>query len=130
MTQVDRMGTPGSIDARMMQRANSPPAAMPSPPLEKPTQLKVKVKYDAGNYTTTLIVPLNITYQSLKDRIDAKLQRSTAVSLASGLVKLKYMDDGDKVSVQDDDDVQEAFDTWREQEKNVMAMGEVVLYIE
>ena len=62
-----------------------------------------------------LVVPSNITYQSLKDRIDAKLQRSTSLSLSSGSVRLKYLDDEDYVSIQSDEDVAIAFETWKEQ---------------
>ena len=53
---------------------------------------------------------MNITYQSLKDRIDAKLQRSTNLTLgtaAAGMpsenvVKLKYLDEDDYVTLRDD----------------------------
>jgi len=79
----------------------------------------------------TLVVPTNISYQSLRDRIDAKLQRSTNVSLSSGQVKLKYIDEDDFVSILSDEDVQTAFETWREQQRDqVMAgqLGEIELY--
>lgn len=62
-----------------------------------------------------LVVPSNISYQSLKDRIDAKLQRSTNLSLTTGSVRLKYLDDEDFVSIQSDEDVTMAFETWKEQ---------------
>ena len=62
-----------------------------------------------------LVVPSNISYQSLKDRIDAKLQRSTNLSLTTGSVRLKYLDDDDYVSIQSDEDVTMAFETWKEQ---------------
>ena len=105
-----------------------PPAA---PSLDAPTQLKVKVNCPAASQTLTLVVPLNISYQSLKDRIDAKLQRSTAFSLSDkngggNVVKLKYLDEDDFVSIQSDEDVQTAFETWREQSGT--QMGEVELW--
>lgn len=87
--------------------------------LNPPTQLKVKVHCPSASQVLTLVVPLNISYQSLKDRIDAKLQRSTNLTLGDrggeGKVKLKYLDEEDYVSIQSDEDVQTAFETWREQ---------------
>lgn len=80
----------------------------------------------------TLVVSTNISFQSLKDRIDAKLQRSTSVSLSQGQVKLKYLDDDDFVSIQSDEDVQTAFETWKEQQRDVntggQQLGEIELF--
>jgi cell division control protein 24 len=42
------------------------------------------------------------------------------------VVKLKYLDDDDFVSIQSDEDVQTAFETWREQSGG--GMGEVELW--
>lgn len=79
-----------------------------------PTQLKVKVNCDSGNYVT-LVVAFNITYQSLIDRIDAKLARFTSSSVAKGGLKLRYRDeDGDFVTIESDDDIQIAISEWRE----------------
>ncbi|KIW02425.1 uncharacterized protein PV09_06241 [Verruconis gallopava] len=137
MSQVDRIGTPGSIDARMMerqqQRTHTPPMpvqGLPATPHPQPTQLKVKVAYAAGSFTTTLVVPITISYQTLKDRIDAKLSRTSNVSLASGQVKLKYLDDGDYISIQNDEDVQVAFEIWREQIGSGQPMAEVQLFVQ
>ncbi|KXL45960.1 hypothetical protein M433DRAFT_66417 [Acidomyces richmondensis BFW] len=99
-----------------------------------PTQLKVKVHCPSASQTLTLVVPLNISYQSLRDRIDAKLQRSTNLSLGDrgpkeSQVKLKYLDEDDYVSIQSDEDVQTAFETWREQRGEGMGgMGEIELF--
>lgn len=105
-----------------------PPGPPPAPPGRpssgeaahaEPTQLKVKVHCKEAAQTLTLVVPLNISYQSLKDRIDAKLQRSTNLSLSDrsstgqDLVKLKFADEGDLISIQSDEDVQTAFETWQ-----------------
>ena len=117
--------TPASMDSRNM-----------SPPLGQdtaiPTQLKVKVHCPSAGSTMVLVVSTNISFQSLKDRIDAKLQRSTSVSLGSGQVKLKYIDsDGTYVSIQCDDDVQEAFENWKEQQRDVHSsggLGEIELF--
>jgi cell division control protein 24 len=109
-----------------------------SPPLSQsdsniPTQLKVKVHCPSAGSTMVLVVSTNISYQSLKDRIDAKLQRSTSVSLGSGQVKLKYLDsENTYVSIQCDDDVLEAFENWKEQQRDMNPgggqLGEIELF--
>ena len=117
--------TPASMDSRNM----SPPLGQE---LSIPTQLKVKVHCPSAGSTMVLVVSTNISFQSLKDRIDAKLQRSTSVSLGSGQVKLKYLDsEGTYVSIQCDDDVQEAFENWKEQQRDVHSnggLGEIELF--
>lgn len=116
----------------------SPPPAL-IPELTTPTQLKVKVHCPSASQVLTLVVPLNISYQSLIDRIDAKLQRSTNLRLGDGgpkegQVKLKYLDEDDFVSIQSDEDVQTAFETWREQRGGegdgvgLGTMGEIELF--
>jgi cell division control protein 24 len=45
----------------------------------------------------------------LRDRIDAKLSHAHIVSISSGQVKLKYVDEVDFISISSDNDVQEAF---------------------
>lgn len=100
-----------------------PPSSAASPPLRsagfdgplEPSQLKVKVKVPTEGSTMMLVVSNNISYEMLRDRIDHKLQRNTAVSLSSGSVKLKYLYDEEYVSIQTDEDVQTAFETWREE---------------
>ena len=84
---------------------------------------------DAAGSSMVLVVPINITFQSLRDRIDAKLQRSSNISLAAH--KLKYKDDDDFVSMLSDEDVQVAFDTWREtRAAGGTSMGEVELWVQ
>lgn len=98
-----------------------------------PTQLKVKVHCPSAGSSMVLVVPITISYQSLKDRIDAKLQRSTNLNLTSGQVKLKYLDDDDFVSIQSDEDVQMAFETWKESQRSAAVtggLGEIELYIQ
>jgi cell division control protein 24 len=95
-----------------------------------PTQLKVKVNCDSGNYVT-LVVAFNITYQSLIDRIDAKLARFTNSSIGKGMLKLRYRDeDGDFVSIESDDDIQIAFLEWRDGQRNMFSggVGEIELF--
>lgn len=126
-SSFERTMTPASMDSRNM----SPPLA--SDHSNIPSQLKVKVHCPSAGSSMVLVVSTNISFQSLKDRIDAKLQRSTAVSLASGQVKLKYLDsDGTYVSIQCDDDVQEAFENWQEQQRDLNPgggqLGEIELF--
>lgn len=131
--------TPDSFPAGLMN-AGLPRALQPSAPVMSsipaepsiPTQLKVKVHCPSAGSSMTFVVPANITFQSLKDRIDVKLQRSTNLSLSSGQVKLKYLDDDDYVSIQSDEDVQMAFETWRESQRaqNLSGLGEIDLYIQ
>lgn len=109
-----------------------PPTSNPlaSPELPLPTQLKVRVNCDSGNYVT-LVVAFNITYQSLIDRIDAKLARFMNSSISKGMLKLRYRDeDGDFVTIESDDDIQIAFMEWREGVKNMYAggVGEIELF--
>ncbi|KAG6007572.1 hypothetical protein E4U21_005770 [Claviceps maximensis] len=101
-----------------------------SPDLPMPTQLKVRVNCDSGNYVT-LVVAFNITYQSLIDRIDAKLARFMPSSIGKGLLKLRYRDeDGDFVTIQSDDDIQMAFMEWLEGVRNMYSggVGEIELF--
>ena len=104
--------------------------AIMSPDMPLPSQLKVKVNYDTSNYMT-LVVAYNITYQSLVDRIDAKLARFTNSSIAKGNLKLRYRDeDQDFVSIESDDDIQIAFMEWRDGARNMYngGVGEIELF--
>ncbi|KAI9770195.1 MAG: hypothetical protein M1839_003261 [Geoglossum umbratile] len=93
-------------------------------------QLKVKVTF-LDNYVT-LVVSSNIKYQSLANRIDHKLARSTTLSIGSGSLRLRYKDeDGDFVTIHSDDDIQMAIADWREQQNGNMVspgMAEIQLY--
>ncbi|TGJ83253.1 hypothetical protein E0Z10_g5528 [Xylaria hypoxylon] len=95
-----------------------------------PTQLRVKVNCDTGTYVT-LVVPFSITYQSLSDRIDGKLARFTNSSISKGNLRLKYRDeDSDLVTIESDDDIQNAFLEWREGASNMYTngVGEIELF--
>jgi len=120
---VTRNITPGPGTAPMMTGHNP----LASPPghadLPLPTQLKVKVNCDNSNYVT-LVVQFNITYQSLIDRIDAKLARFTSSSIGKGNLKLRYRDeDGDFVTIESDDDIQIAISEWREGVRGLYSQG-------
>lgn len=95
-----------------------------------PSQLKAKVLFDS-NYIT-LIVPRNIQFRSLTDRIDAKLGRLTSQSIGSNSLRLRYKDeDGDFIWIDSDEAVQEAFLDWRESNVDKISAGtgdEILLY--
>lgn len=102
----------------------------PTPDMPLPTQLKVKVNCENSNYVT-LVVQFNITYQSLIDRIDAKLARFTNSSIGKGNLRLRYRDeDGDFVTIESDDDIQIAISEWREGVRNMytQGVGEIELF--
>jgi cell division control protein 24 len=107
------------VDSRTM----SPPLGGETE-MALPTQLKVKVNCD-GNYVT-LVVAFNITYQSLIDRIDAKVGRFSNNAIARGTMRLRYRDeDGDFVTIESDDDIQIAFQEWREAQKHQYYTGQL-----
>ncbi|KAI9884180.1 MAG: hypothetical protein M1823_004044 [Watsoniomyces obsoletus] len=101
---------------------NNNNVTLSSPTAHSPTQLKVKVSFES-NYVT-LVVATNISYQSLVDRIDAKLSRFTALAIGRGTIRLRYRDeDGDFVTIRSDEDIQLAFSDWREQMRVQMKEG-------
>lgn len=128
-----RNGTPIQYQREMMASPALPPQT-PSMDMPPPSQLKVKVHAQTAGQVLTLVVPSNISYQTLKDRIDAKLIRSTNISLTdrgggSNTVKLKYLDEDDYINIASDEDVQIAFETWREQRgEGLNGMGEIELF--
>ncbi len=114
-------------------RPSAAPSDQPTSPLSHepeeepfmPTQLKAKVNFDE-NYVT-LVISSNIMFRTLTDRVDAKLARFTDRSIGNKTVRLRYRDeDGDYVSIDSDEDVQEAFVTWREQHREMLSRGQVV----
>lgn len=139
-----RNGTPQPVASAfhpptLHESISAPPAAPSSNPHDSvtnlPTQFKIRVNCPSASQTLTLVVAPNISYQSLKDRIDAKLQRSTNLSLSDrgpkeNQVKLKFLDEEDYVSIQSDEDVQMAFETWREQsqQRGLGEMAEIELF--
>ncbi|KAK4140994.1 pleckstrin domain-containing protein [Dichotomopilus funicola] len=123
-----RSATPGLNTAPLSSSQGGPPV---TPDISMPNQLKVKVNYDynAGLYFT-LVAQFNITYQSLVDRIDVKLARLTNSSIGRGDLKLRYRDeDGDFVSIGNDDDIQIAISEWREAQGGMPGgLGEIELF--
>lgn len=102
------------------------PLSKPMTPfyLSLPTQVKVRVNFENGNYLTCVIAD-NITYQALVDRIDAKSARFTNNSIGKGDLKLRYRDeDGDFVTIECDDDIEAAMpEWWREFSKGIYEVG-------
>ena len=130
--QYNRSNTtqiPMSTGDNRIPLSNSAVSA-PAGDVPLPTQLKVKVNCD-GNYVT-LVVAFNITYQSLIDRIDAKVGRFSNNAIARGTMRLRYRDeDGDFVTIESDEDIQIAFQEWREAQKlqyHAGQLGEIELF--
>jgi len=112
----------------MRSQTISPPLMSPASSFGDglmPSQLRVRVKVPSEGSTMVLVVGINTTFQQLQDRIDAKLQRHTNLSLANGSVKLKYIYDDEFVTIQTDEDVQTAFETWRDQQQSPSTPGQV-----
>ncbi|KAF8856849.1 hypothetical protein BDZ45DRAFT_745029 [Acephala macrosclerotiorum] len=117
-----------AVDGRTM----SPPlgSANSTGDDDLPNQLKVKVNCD-GNYVT-LVAGYNIKYQTLVDRIDAKVGRFSNNAISQGTMRLRYRDeDGDLVTIEGDEDVRLAFQEWREAQKyqyQAGQLGEIELF--
>ena len=110
-------GTYADASLDLMNATTSPKPAAPTPlsaaGAPYPSQLKVKIHFEPQPSHVTIVVPIVIKCQSLMDRIDSKMQKVTNASIAQGTAKLKYMDsEGDKISIQTDQDVQLAIEDW------------------
>lgn len=79
-----------------------------------PISFKVKVIIPSEQASFILVAPNNISFKVLRDRIDAKLVRFTNNTMSQSSMRLQFKDDGEMISIQTDEDVQTAFDTWRE----------------
>ena len=95
----------------------APRQAAPSPTTERhgllPSQLKVKVLFDPTPSHVTIVVSPSIRYQTLVDRIDAKMARVSGSAIGKGTARLRYKDaDEDLVEIQTDDDVILAIEEW------------------
>ena len=111
-------GQQQSVDRTMSYQA-VPPSANGESML---SQLRAKIRFD-DNYVS-MIIPINITFRSLTDRIDAKLARFTNHAISAGMVKLRYQDqDGDYVLIDSDEAVSEALLDWRETHADQLDAG-------
>jgi len=87
-----------------------------TPPPNGKSQVKVKIHYN--NDTLAIIVPFNIAYSQLMDRIERKVRIcGNGPEIApSTSIRIRYQDeDGDYISMNSDDDVLMAFDVGSEQ---------------
>lgn len=95
-----------------------------------PSQLRAKIRFE-DNYVS-MIIPVNITFRSLTERIDAKLSRFTNYAISASTVKLRYQDqDGDYVLIDSDEAVSEALLDWRETHMDQVGAGlnaEILLF--
>ena len=93
------------------EQPNGSGTSVSSPPNSNVLQVKVKIQY--MNDKLAIIVPYNIAYAQLIDRIERKVRicgNGPELSPNSS-VRIKYQDeDGDFISMSSDDDVQMAFD--------------------
>jgi cell division control protein 24 len=119
--------TPASMDPRARSPPMQPKPALPAQPRPQqtddndlPTQFRVKVHCPTAGTSMTLVVMSNIEYDTLRSRINQKLERNANLSLQSGQYKLKYKDEDDFVNIQSNEDVQMAFESWREQNSAMM----------
>ena len=84
-----------------------------------PNQMKVKVWYDNASHYVTIVVPIQIKYRVLADRIDSKMLKIASQAISKGTAKLQYEDaERDLLSIQSDDDVQMAIEDWGTQHQD------------
>lgn len=111
----------GHLSHSAIQRLWTPTPSIPSDPLI-PTQIKVRIAY--GSNYVTIVVPSNIRYQTLIDRIDAKMEKHSGCSITKGTAKLRSLDEEeDYVSLNDEDDIQMVLDEWRVRQAAHMEQG-------
>ncbi|KAI8340002.1 hypothetical protein BC941DRAFT_419159 [Chlamydoabsidia padenii] len=78
--------------------------------LLSPGQFKVKMVYNDGIYS--LVIPQQISYADLVDRVEQKLHVVGDLP-TGGQLRLKYRDeDGDFITINSDDDIQLAFESY------------------
>ena len=103
---------PSALGERIM----SPPlqsALYQSDQVPYPSQLKVKIWFEPQPSHVTIVVPIIIKHRSLIDRIDSKMEKITASSIAKGTARLRYHDsDNEFVTMKCDEDVQIAIEEW------------------
>lgn len=102
----------------------------------KTMQPQVKVRVSYSNDIFVIIVPYNITYPQLMDRIERKIKicgtngQTTLPPLASG-IRIRYQDeDGDFITMNSDDDVQMAFDVFCDPGLTEGTIGIVTLHVQ
>ncbi|CCX30511.1 hypothetical protein FPQ18DRAFT_364854 [Pyronema domesticum] len=109
-------GGPAVIQRQNSDSPTSPGLPIQGPRAETPTGdgsmngvQQVKVKVHSNTDLFVLVVPYNIAYAQLIDRIERKVEFCGA--LPATPIRVRYQDeDGDYISMNSDDDVQMAFD--------------------
>ncbi|KAI5788848.1 hypothetical protein DFH27DRAFT_486550 [Peziza echinospora] len=97
-------------------------------------QVKVRVSY--ANDVFIVIVPYNISYVQLMDRIERKVkicgangQNPNMPPIVSGYIRIRYQDeDGDLILMESDEDVQMAFDVFCDAGVTEGTVGVVTLH--
>lgn len=125
-------------DPRASQQTNSSfgmksPAGSAASSGPNPISFRVKVYVPSEGTSFTLVVSSVVTFETMRDRIDAKLSRTTNLTFLTGNLRLQFEDeDGEMITMQNDDDVQTVFDQWRDIHVRDSAvsgqLGEIVLY--
>ena len=107
------------------QRLKSPVQAAGQPDgVQLPSQLRVKISFQPYPSHVTIVVPNIIRYQTLIDRVDSKMERITACSIAKNTARLKYTDsDGDLITIGNDDDIKDAIQEWMEANEAALRQG-------
>ncbi|KAF8473362.1 hypothetical protein BDZ91DRAFT_770554 [Kalaharituber pfeilii] len=125
-----RHASPGLHEQVSISRLNGTSSkSMPAP------QVKVRVSY--ANEIFIIIVPYNITYHQLMDRIERKIrycgtngQNTNLAPLTTG-IRIRYQDeDGDFITMNSDDDVQMAFDVFCDPNLTEGTVGIVTLHVQ
>jgi len=80
-----------------------------------PSILHIKVHIPSHQSKFTLIVNTNIGFLALRNRIEAKFQRFANLSMNNSWTKLKYLDDNDYITIDSEEDLQIAFEIYRDQ---------------
>ncbi|KAI8071296.1 hypothetical protein BC940DRAFT_317102 [Gongronella butleri] len=74
-------------------------------------QLKVKLVFNDGRYS--ILIPRDISYMELVDRVEQKLSLVGEFTPGSPALRLKYRDeDGDLITINSNDDIQMALETY------------------
>lgn len=112
----------------------SPPIADSESPPPRSFQFKLKILVPSETSVFTLIAEPHINYMQLIDRLDKKLEKATNITMAKGRLKLQFRDDddGEYITMQNDDDVQTMLDQWWDMHTRDSTLsrqyGEITLY--
>jgi PB1 domain len=113
--------TPSSTSSSTSSATRKPvPSTPTSANFDKTSALKVKITY--GNDMFVVVVPTDVTYSALLQKVRHKLTVCSNVA-RDGPLRMKYQDeDGDLVTISSDEDVALAIET-RTQPHNIASAG-------